>query len=438
MPTIITLGAASAKGFGYGAASKGNYWILKIDQGSYQGLGVDSTNNIYVAGQYIPGNTYATIYKFSTLGAPVYFKGVRTSFYVPNNLNVGFDSSENIYCMGVHNDGSGTPKASLVKYDSSGNSTLLKQYSNVVNSMSEVVSATDSSGNTIWSGSDYLTGIFVKINSSGSTLFSKDFGSTSARARALKIVGSNYYLFGMGASGESGDFLVVKTNTSGSIVWQRAKTNNNQSTTYPRGLNGCVDSAENVYLFGEVRNATNGSYYDLVLIKYNSSGTFQFSKYISNLYSGNSGYQSGNLYSECDADGNVYYATTFTQGGVSSTGYYRIEIGCINSSGDYVWSNRLYVTAYQYTSCLGFKIDSQGNLIVSFSGGFQGVAKLPKDGSLTGVYGVYTYEQGYRSTSDVTLVDSGNIGFSDYSRNPSDIINTVNETLSITTSLVNL
>ena len=47
MPTIITLGAASAKGFGYSAASKGNYWILKVNNGYYSGLGVDSTNNIY-------------------------------------------------------------------------------------------------------------------------------------------------------------------------------------------------------------------------------------------------------------------------------------------------------------------------------------------------------------------------------------------------------
>jgi hypothetical protein len=438
MPTIITLGAASAKGFGYGAASKGNYWILKVNEGFYSGLGVDSSNNIYLSGQYAPGNTYATLYKFSTLGAKVYSKGVRTSFYIPTNLNVGFDSSGYIYCMGVHNDGSGTPKASLVRYDSSGNSDTAKQYSNVVNTMSDVVSATDSSGNTIWSGSDYLQGIFVKINSSGTTQFSKDFGNTSARAYDMKIVGSNYYLFGRTAGGGSGDFLVIKTDTSGSIVWQKSKTNSNQDTTYPTGNGGCVDSSGNVYLFGRAQNSTNTSYFDLVLIKYNSSGTFQFSKRISVLYSGNIGYGASRIFSECDSDGNVYYATTFTDGGVSSTGYYRVEIGCINSSGDVVWSNKLYQTSYQYTYCKGLKIDSTGNLIVSFNGNVMAVAKLPKDGSLTGVYDIFTYEQGYRSTSSYTLVDSGSISFSDYSRNPSDIVNTVNETLSITTNLVSI
>ena len=215
------------------------------------------------------------------------------------------DSSGNIYVSGYTegnldgNTNSGQGDIFLVKYNSSGTKQWTKQLGTSKNEQGLGVT-TDSSG------SIYVTGFttrgldgnkssgksdiyLVKYNSSGTKQWTKQLGVESLDDLGNGVTtdsSGNVYvtgytkggLDGNTSSGES-DIFLVKYNSSGTKQW--TKQLGTCGNDYGQGVT--IDSSDNIYMTGCTRTCsslgldgnTNSGNYDIFLVKYNSDGVKQ-------------------------------------------------------------------------------------------------------------------------------------------------------------------
>ena len=205
------------------------------------------------------------------------------------------DSSNNIYVTGFTKSTNGIPDLYLVKYNSSGDNQWSKRINGTGNDYGLGV-VVDSSNDIYVSG--YADGVFdgnthsgsndiilVKYNSSGDKQWTKQLGtSESDIGRRVTVDSSNnIYVTGWtlgGLDGNTGsgslDIILVKYNSSGTKQWtkQLGTSENDQ------GLGVMVDSSDNIYVTGQTAggldNNTNlGGDSDVFLVKYNSDGVLQ-------------------------------------------------------------------------------------------------------------------------------------------------------------------
>jgi hypothetical protein len=182
----------------------------------------------------------------------------------------------------------------VVKYNSSGKKQWTKQLGTSKHDRARGV-ATDSSGNVYVTGDTYggLDGntnagsndlFVVKYNSSGTKQWTKQLGTSSTDLANGVVTDSsgNIYVAGGTYGGLDGninagnsDLFVVKYNSSGTQQW--TKQMGSSSSDYDYGV--ATDSSRNVYVSGDTYggpdNNTNAGYNDLFVVKYNSSGTKQ-------------------------------------------------------------------------------------------------------------------------------------------------------------------
>ena len=157
---------------------------------------------------------------------------------------------------------------------------------------------TDSSGNIYVTGktgggldgntSSGLTDIFlVKYNSSGTKQWTKQLGTSgSDEGNSVSTDSSgNIYVTGNTEGGLDGntssgsrDIFLVKYNSSGTKQW--TKQLGTSFVSYGHGVT--TDSSGNIYVTGRTKGELDGNTssggFDIFLIKYNSSGTKQWTK----------------------------------------------------------------------------------------------------------------------------------------------------------------
>jgi hypothetical protein len=299
---------------------------------------------------------------------------------------VATDSSANVYVTG-YTDGSldgnssaGLRDLFLVKYNSSGTKQWTKQLGTSFSEEGYGV-ATDSSANVYVTGytdggldgnsSAGLRDLFlVKYNSSGTKQWTKQLGTSSgdhgvgvatdSSANVYVTGGTLGWLDGNSSAGRmEDDLFLVKYNSSGTKQWtKQLGTSSNES-----GKGVATDSSANVYVTGGTLGSLDGNssagLSDLFLVKYNSSGTKQWTKQL-----GTSSYEyAGGV--AIDSSANVY-VTGYTDGsldGNSSAGGYDLFLVKYNSSGMKQWSKQLGTT--EWDIAYGVATDSSANVYVT-------------------------------------------------------------------------
>jgi len=130
---------------------------------------------------------------------------------------------------------------------------------------------------------------------------------------------------------------------------------------YANGV--ATDSSGNVYVTGDTYGGldgnTNAGYNDLFVVKYNSSGTKQWTKQL-----GTSSTDLANGVAT-DSSGNVY-VTGYTYGGLdgnTNAGEYDLFVVKYNSSGTKQWTKQL--GTYGHELAYGVATDSSGNVYVA-------------------------------------------------------------------------
>ncbi len=303
---------------------------------------------------------------------------------------VASDSAGNLYVTG-YTDGSldgqikttaGVNELFLTKYDSSGNKLWTKLLGSSSGGTMAYAIATDSSNNVYitgttsgsldgqtWSGSMDL--FLVKYDSTGSKLWTRQLGNgntTDARGIAIDGFGNPYvtgYTFssldGQTLTGVS-DLYVVKYNSSGSKQWTKllgvaSKSVNSTAIT--------SDSPGNVYVSGFTNGAVDGAVTglnDSLVVKFNSSGTKQWARQLG--VSGKNTYGYGVA---IDASGNVY-TTGSTYGsldGNSLTGFADLFLIKYDTSGNKQWTKLLGIGSNKNTEGRAVISDSAGILHIT-------------------------------------------------------------------------
>jgi len=355
------------------------------------GVATDSSGNVYVAGgtnggldgNTNAGNTDLFVVKYNSSGTKQWTRQLGSSSRDSAN-GVATDSSGNVYVTGMTNGGldgcknAGIEDLFVVKYNSSGT----KQWTNQLGSSSRDSAndvATDSSGNIYVTGTTYweLDGntsagkadlFVVKYDSSGTWQWTKQNGTDrydEARGVATDSSG-NVYVTGYTEGGLDGntsvgkaDLFVVKYNSSGTKQW--TKQLGTWDSDFANGV--ATDSSGNVYVTGSTyRNLdgnTSAGNADLFVVKYNSSGTKQWTK---QLGSSSRDYANGIV---TDSSGSVYVSGT-TYGGLdgnTSAGNADLFVVKYNSSGTKQWTQQLGTSSTDTAN--GVATDSSGNVYVA-------------------------------------------------------------------------
>ena len=182
---------------------------------------------------------------------------------------------------------------------------------------------------------------------------------------------NNIYVVGVGYTSSTGDFrqkgIIGKFSSSGSLIWQKNVTNTGITSGYTQ-INGvAVDSSDNVYITGAQRNALIPEQTTFTA-KLNSSGTLQWQ---SHLGVGNSivGAGSNVLYSQGIEIGTT--GDVFIVGLTSITGQRDVLLAKYNSSGSLQWQKNLGIGTNIQDESYGIGIGSTGTVYI---GGYTGVS----------------------------------------------------------------
>ena len=368
--------------------STGNYQLATHDFAN--GVVTDSSGNVYVTGgtkggldgNTSAGNTDLFVLKYNSSGTKQWTKQLGSSGRDSANA-IAIDSSGNLYVAGITyggldwNTNSGANDLFVVKYNSSGTKQWTEQLGTPSSDAANAV-ATDSSGNVYVAGVTYgvLGGknignsdlFVVKYNSSGTKQWTEQNGTdmwdeargvtTDSSGNVYVVGGTKGNLLGISNSGRT-DAFVIKFNSSGTKQWTK------KLGTWQNDLaNGvATDSSGNFYVTGftyqHLDGNTSAGNADLFVVKYNSSGKKQWTKQL-----GTSKHDRARGVAT-DSSGNVY-VTGDTYGGLdgnTNAGSNDLFVVKYNSSGTKQWTKQMGTSSTD--SANGVAADSSGNVYVA-------------------------------------------------------------------------
>lgn len=407
---------ASSRGYGIFSASNNiNYLGIATQPISSwsQGFAIigDASNNVYPVGNYKPSGVInkanGFVAKLNTIGNTSWQRYLEsdkpsTGSDTDRIIGIGLDSSNNVYVTGFRGYNANSYLGGFIaKYDTSGSLVWQKELTRTTNNIEFFGSVTDSSGTTYIAGRyDQSTPYFVKYDSSGNVVWEKLINSHTGAGydASLDSSGNVYFVGQFGWSGGGLAGFIIKYNSSGTEQWQRRIANNDIQANQTAILWGVsTNSSGDSYVTGTVVSPTQ---YDVVIAKYNTSGTLQWQRVLANSVNGfNLGYGIA-----IDSSDNSYITGRMT----TSTNT-EMFIAKYNSSGTYQWQRK--ITNNNGTSeCIGYNtaIDSLGNFMaVGYSGVASGQTsafymRAPADGSLTGSYSVATQTVAYATSTTLT------------------------------------
>jgi len=394
-----------------GNAGADSYWISLLG-GSGADFGnavaIDSSDNIIVCGYTGSdgaGVNDVLIAKYNSSGVFQWDRTLGGSGDDYGNA-VAIDSSDNIIVCGrTDSDGAGGIDFLIAKYNSSGvlqwDRTLGGSGSDLGNAV-----AIDSSDNIIVCGltdsdgaglSDFL---IAKYNSSGVLQWDRTLGGSGTDVGSAVAIDSSDNIIVCGRTNSDGagvnDVLIAKYNSSGVLQWDR--TLGGSGTDYGNAV--AIDSSDNIIVCGRTDSDGAGGI-DFLIAKYNSSGVLQWDRTL-----GGSGDDRGNAVAIDSSDNIIVCGYTGSDG----AGLSDFLIAKYNSSGVLQWDRTLGGSGSDLGNAVA--IDSSDNIIVcgrTNSDGAGGIdvliAKLPPDGSLTGTYGSFVYQDAVLTDEEAVLTD---------------------------------
>lgn len=360
------------------------------------GTTVNSSGDFYFSTYAYPSagatSSYWLLTKFNSAGSSQFQKKLATGQY-SNMKNIGKDSSGNIYACGQVYNGS-FYRTGIVKYNSSGVVQWQKFYNTGQENSGKI--CVDTSGNVyVISGGSSAGCSLVKLDTSGTLQWQTDLSVfLGMKFNAVTTDGSSVFVAGNETQSFSYDtriFLHSFDASSGGRNWSRQTS----VLTYVYSTGVTYDSSGNIYTTATYGYGNSGA-----ILKFNSSGTLQWSLTVS----------SGVLQDiAIDSSGNVYAC------GSDISGNSRLLVVKVNSSGTVQWKRKLGAgipTGDGYA----ITVDGSGAVYAaggaSYSGGPQKALfiKLPNDGSKTGTYSVdgnnWVYEASTITISAGSITDS--------------------------------
>ena len=378
---------------GYPYGPKGSYWIgtlggTGLDIG--KSVAIDSSDNFYVVGETTSGGVSSNdflLIKYNSAGV-IQWQRTLGGVGLDYGASVSLDSTDNVYVTGSTTSiGSGNADLVLAKYSSSGSIEWQRTLGGSSNDYGHSVNV-DSTGSIYVVGDSYTRQgarpdlLITKYLSNAVQSWARYAGGTGytwgksvttdpqGDVYALGYLRLRVYLKGR-VSYSSPGFALIKYTSTGAILWQRQLGGSGQY-----GISVATRRSDNVYVLGY----TSSNH--LLLAKYDSVGTVLWQRRL-----GDAGQDYGTSLA-IDSSDNVYVLGYTTSTGAGSTD---LLLAKYDSSGTIQWQRTLGGTGIEQGHTVA--LDSAENVCIvgqtdTISAGSPDVliAKLPNDGSLTGTY----------------------------------------------------
>jgi uncharacterized delta-60 repeat protein len=333
-------------------------------------VALDSSGNVYVTG----GSTGAlsTGYdavtaKYSATGVLQWaqrFNGAANGTDQGNAI--ALDASGNVYVAGFTATSRTGLDLLVLKYSTAGTLLWRQTYNGFANRDDVArVLRVDSGGSIYLTGYSQGNGVgqnfdalSLKYNPNGTLLWAQRYGgSGNDEAFGLALDSSNnVYVTGysFGNTSTDNDLIVLKYNQAGLALWAWRYNGTGSRQDYGWGI--VVDSSGNAYVTGSTYSSSAAGF-DLLVLKYNANGVFQWERKWNGLGSKND----IGLGIALDSSSNAYVTgTTY----VSSTAGNNILTLKYNSSGVLQWSQAYGGSAGGYDEGRVVGADTAGNVTV--------------------------------------------------------------------------
>ena len=278
---------------------------------------------------------------------------------------VATDGNGNVYAVGTTSSfGAGLTDVILLKYDGTGNLLWQKTWGGTDGDDGNSL-AVDDGGNIYVTGYTESFGavelkgdvILLKYDSSGNLLWQKRWrGSDRDCGIGVAVDGSgNVYVAGSTRSFGAGelDVLVLKYRSDGTLLWQKTWG----GSWYDSGHGVTVDGSGNICVVGYTGSFCSDpdDFYDALLLKYSPAGVLLWQKTWGGSDSESDSFDALFI----DGSGNIYAAgETFTYGAG-----YDVLLLKYSSSGDLLWQKTWGGSSEDYGS--GVAVDGSGNICLT-------------------------------------------------------------------------
>lgn len=348
-------------------SSGSQLWIARYDGGMSNddqatALATDAQGNVYVCGASIGGPPIsydiATV-KYDANGVQQWaerYAGPGQYYDWPHRLAV--DRWHNVIVSGTSTGAS--YDYVTIKYDSAGAQLWVMRYDGTGNCSDEAYAvALNDSGDVYVTGGTCSTGInydyaTVKYSSAGIQQWVERYdgpGKSYETAQEMTVdSGGNVYVTGGSSGSQNGyDFLTLKYDTDGDLLWAVRFDNRRHTDDFPDAV--AVDRNGNVYVTGESFDPVTHN--DIATVKYNSSGIQQWVT----TYEGGSTRNEEGVALAIDRLGNVYVA-----GSDYGSAYITIKY---DSAGTEQWVERYTGAGTWGSSPSAIAVDDSGNAYVT-------------------------------------------------------------------------
>lgn len=287
-----------------------------------------------------------------------------TGNFVDQVKDMTTDANGNIYVTGIGRGPSGNFDYVTVKYDGAGVFQWVSFYNGAGNSLDEARAiAVDANGNsyvTGWSAGSATNYncVTVKYNSAGSqqwaSVYDRNGLNDEGRDIALDNAGNVYVCGNSESATTMDDFMLVKYNNSGAQQWQA----NFNTTRTDQAIKLFVDNAGNSYVTGQSETTTTSGF-NIVTLKYNTSGTVQYTNTYANVTSGDD----MPFGITVNGSGEAFVTgTSLTTFGTNDFDCITLKIG---STGTQVWNKRFGTVSGDDDQGNAISLDGSGNVIVT-------------------------------------------------------------------------
>lgn len=329
-------------------------------------MALDEQNNIYVTG-YTTSSAGEDIIvlKYDASGIlkwMVTYNGVGNSTDKPAKIKL--DKSGNIFVCGFSTGKESGADFLVLKFNSNGEQVWVKNYNGKTNKDDQANDLiVDGEGNIIvtgfteneGTGIDYLT---VKLNNDGDLLWTKSYNGTANstdQSAAITIDKDGYvYIAGTSAGYDThNDYCTIKYGTAGDSIW--IKRYNNQSNGNEQASGIVVSDEGEVYVTGTSAGTNTGLDYSTV--KYNSRGIQQWAV----RYNGPAGLNDLAVGIVMDKEGDIFV----TGNSMGNGSNWDIATVNYNSQGVELWSSRYNGLGNNSDQVSQIQLDKLGSIYVT-------------------------------------------------------------------------
>lgn len=250
-------------------------------------IALDSSGNIYITGHInVESSTINSIFLLKyNITRNIEWNTTWFGGFSDYAYDIVVDEENSIYIVGHTYNYTGNEDFDVIflKYNSSGNLLWNKTWGGINDDYGYGID-TDSSGNVYLSGYSVNNSqpadsdiVLIKFNKTGQYQWNQTWGGNSRDEGKKLIVDkttNDIFITGYTRSfglDNSYDILLLKYNSSGNFEWNKTYGGNEQEY----GMSIELDSENNIYVAGKVKNYQTGNY-DFGLVKYNTIGNYQW------------------------------------------------------------------------------------------------------------------------------------------------------------------